>query len=141
MTILDPENSDLRTYEYLIDMKLKTRKIPEYLFLERKYIKKFAPTDHERMNRMSNIHLAEIPDNLNTNYYIEQSIIANKLNPNNVDYLYTLSRLYIKNGDKCGALQAAARAYSLALKEKLDPGAITKLILEIDKMYGVLDAD
>jgi len=128
LQIRDPENSDMRTYQYLIDLKYKTNKIQEYLFLERKYIKKFDPRDHSRMIRMANVHLRMAEDNYNTQYYIDQAIIANKLDPNNIDYLYSLSRLYIKNHDKCGALQTAVRAYNLALKN------------EIDKLPGVLDS-
>ena len=135
MAAESPENTDLRTYDYLIDVKLKTGKIVDYLSLERKYLSKFAPKDHERMIRMIKIYLDEIPDDYNADYYINLAVTANKLFPNSVDYQYTLARLYLKKGDKCGALEAAVKAYSLSVKQGDPVEYILDQILEIDKLH------
>jgi thiol-disulfide isomerase/thioredoxin len=140
MQILDPENADLRVYEYLIDMKLKTNNIVEYLYLERKYLKKFAPKDHERMIRMGNVYLDQVSEDYNADFYIDYAEIANRLNPYNIDYLKTLTKLYIKKGDKNGAAVAIIRAFSLSRKNNLNEDEILALMLEIDKMYGLFDS-
>lgn len=136
MRILSPTDTDVRSYLYLIDLKLREKNYAAYLSLQRKFIKKFAPKDHERMIQMLKIYLENIPENYNTPYYLEIAKTANKLHPNDIDYILVLTQLYIKNNDKCGALDSAVRAYTLTLEEGKDPSEILTLIREIDKMHG-----
>jgi len=135
MKLVSPKNTYKRTYEYLIDLKLSTENYIEYLFLERKYIKKFAPKDHVRMMRLINIYLEKITENYNADYYLKIALTANKLEPNNIDYLLSTCQLYIKKGDKCGALNSAVRAYSLTVENGDDAESILQTIREIDKMH------
>lgn len=135
MRILTPTDTDVNSYLYLIDLKLREKKYIAYLSLERKFIKKFASKDHERMIRMLKVYLENIPENYNVPFYLEIAKTANKLNPKNIEYTLILTQLYIKGNDKCGALDSAVRAYTLTLEEGKDPSDILQLIGEIDKMH------
>jgi hypothetical protein len=136
MRILSPTDTDVRSYLYFIDLKLREKNYVTYLSLERKFIKKFASRDHERMIRMLKIYLEIIPESYNVPLYLDIAKTANKLHPNDIDYTLVLSKLFIKGNDKCGALDSAVRAYTLSLSEGKDPSEILKLIREIDKMHG-----
>lgn len=136
--IISPKNTDVRTYEYLIELKYRTNHIIEYLHLERKYLQKFAPKDHKRMMRLVKTYLERISDDYNVDFYLEMAKTANKLNPNDLDYMTTLAKVYIKKGDKCGALSAAVRAYVMALETGAEATELLRMIVEIDSMYRSL---
>jgi len=84
--------------------------------------------------------LDQVSEGYNSHFYIYYAQIANRLNPYNLDYLKTLTKIYIKKGDKNGAAVAIIRAFSLSRKNNLNEDEILALMLEIDKMYGLFDS-
>ena len=86
------------------------------------------------MIRLVDIYLENVPGTYNSEYYMQIAKTANKLNPNNIDYLFSFSRACFKAREKCCAMDNAVKAIALSIEEGRDIEPILQLLLEINTL-------
>ena len=134
MKMISPEQADRRTYDFLIDLSLKTNQVEAYLFLQKKYIKKFAPKDHERMVKMADVYLQRTKGRTDINVYIDYVKTATKIKPDSIDYVFTMVLLQERKKDKCEALKYAAKCLKMATENDKENDYIVSKIMDLDKL-------